>query len=93
MTVYPLRIGQVVCSKLGHDKGLFYLIVRLDGDRVMVADGKYRGLSNAKAKNPVHLAPTAQVYDLPQTDKKLRELLFRYNHPDEHKRLNHRENT
>ena len=72
--------GMVVRSLRGHDKGLFYLVVRVDGNRVMVADGKYRSLEKPKAKNPVHIAATAQVFEIPKTDKKLRELLFQFNH-------------
>ena len=80
--------GQVVRSLRGHDKGLFYLIVRIDGNRVMVADGKYRKLDTPKAKNPLHIAPTAKVFTVPDTDKKLRETLFRFNHSDEYDRIN-----
>ena len=90
---HPLGVGLVVRSLRGHDKGLFYLVVRVDGDRVMVADGKYRTLENPKAKNAAHLAPTAKVFEVPKTDKKLRELLFRYNNPEEYDRLNHKGNT
>jgi len=83
-----LWVGQVVRSLRGHDKGLFYLIVRIDGNRVMVADGKYRKLDTPKAKNPLHIAPTAKVFSVPDTDNKLRELLFRFNHSDEYDRIN-----
>ena len=79
--------GQVVRSLQGHDKGLFYLIVRIDGNRVMVADGKYRKLDAPKAKNPLHIAPTAKVFTVPDTDKKLRETLFQFNHRGEVLRL------
>jgi Ribosomal protein L14E/L6E/L27E len=72
--------GTVVRSLRGHDKGIFYLVVRIDDNRVMVADGKYRTLEKPKAKNPFHIAATAQVFELPKTDKKLRELLFQFNH-------------
>lgn len=64
--------GSVVKSKAGKDKGEFFVVVSLDGDRVSVCDGKSRGLSNPKRKNPRHLAVTSTVIDLPITDKQLR---------------------
>ena len=49
------RLGQVVQSTMGHDKGMYYLVVGLEENRIWVGDGKYKLLSKLKAKNPSHL--------------------------------------
>ncbi len=51
-----LRLGQLVTARAGRDTGRPYLVVgvRTDG-RVLVADGRYRRVERAKAKNPRHL--------------------------------------
>ncbi|HEY8497770.1 MAG TPA: KOW domain-containing RNA-binding protein [Limnochordales bacterium] len=51
-----VRAGQLVTSRAGRDAGRAYLVVgvRPDG-RVLVADGRYRKVANAKPKNVRHL--------------------------------------
>lgn len=50
------KVGQVVVSRMGHDKQRVYLIVAvLGGDFVLCADGKYRTLDNPKPKRLKHL--------------------------------------
>lgn len=50
------KVGQVVVSRMGHDKQRVYLIVAVLGeDFVLCADGKYRTLDNPKQKRLKHL--------------------------------------
>ena len=55
------KVGQVVFSKSGHDKGDALVIVSLDGQYVWVADGKRRKLAKPKKKKCIHLQPTSHV--------------------------------
>lgn len=72
-----LRVGQIVKSIAGHDQGRFYVIIAVEKNRVAIADGKLRKLEKPKAKNTLHVSPTASELDLAAvtTDKKLREAL------------------
>ena len=38
-------------SAAGHDRGTLYLVLREEGDRVLLADGKLRKLDRPKKKN------------------------------------------
>ncbi len=74
-------VGSVVFCTAGHDKGRFYVVVKWQGDRVLIADGKVRKLEAPKAKNPIHLRKTNHILDLSQvnTNKKLRLALAPFN--------------
>lgn len=76
-----MEVGRIVHSIAGHDKGRFYVVVSVTCDRVLIADGKMRKLASPKAKNPLHVRPTAAVVDLAvvTTDKKLRNALQPWN--------------
>ena len=39
----------------GHDRGTLYLVLREEGDRVLLADGKLRKLDRPKKKNRKHV--------------------------------------
>ncbi len=67
--------GRVVKSKAGKDKDQFYIVVDYKDNRAYVCDGKYRKLKSPKPKNPIHLAATTAVVELPENDKQLRLLL------------------
>ncbi len=47
--------GGAVVSLQGRDKDKYYVIVEVQGDRVLVADGVKRRLENPKIKNVKHL--------------------------------------
>ncbi len=47
--------GETVISLQGRDKGCYYVVVEVRGDRVLIADGKKRKLANPKIKNVKHL--------------------------------------
>ena len=56
------RLGQLVISTRGRDAGTHYLIVALlDGEHVLVADGRKRSVERPKKKNRKHLALTLRV--------------------------------
>ena len=51
-----LKIGQIVKSKAGRDKGRIFLICRVvDEEFVLVCDGSLRKLNNPKKKKVKHL--------------------------------------
>lgn len=51
-----LKIGQLVCSKRGRDRGRFYLVLEIINDSfVYLVDGEKRRMDNPKQKNIKHL--------------------------------------
>lgn len=53
-----LRLGDVVCSLAGRDRGQYYVVVGIIDDRfVQVADGYRRKVASPKKKNVRHLRP------------------------------------
>ena len=55
MKVQMPEKGEAVISLQGRDKGKYYVIVEVQGDRVLVADGVKRKKDNPKIKNVKHL--------------------------------------
>ncbi len=68
-----IKVGTIVCSKAGRDKGRFFAVLSLSGDFAAIADGDFRKTANPKRKNLKHLAPTAWEADaaLLSADKQL----------------------
>ncbi len=56
-----LQLAQLVRSLAGRDKGQLYLVVAMDGARVLVADGRDRGVGKPKKKNRRHLQLSYKV--------------------------------
>lgn len=57
-----IRIGQVVVSIAGRDKGSYFIISKiLENGYVEIIDGKYRKLSSPKKKKIKHLKLKLQV--------------------------------
>ena len=51
-----LRLGQLVRSRAGRDKGKHYLVIRVIGPReVLLVNGRSRPLDRPKRKNVFHL--------------------------------------
>lgn len=50
-----IEIGNLVCSKAGHDKGTVYIVVSVDKDFLYLIDGKYKTLSKPKKKRSKHV--------------------------------------
>ena len=53
-----MKIGQIVISKAGRDRGLVFVVVACEGEYVFLADGRTRRLENPKRKKNKHLQPT-----------------------------------
>ena len=49
------EIGMLAQSKAGHDAGTIYVIIRLNGEYVYLADGRLRTLDKLKRKNKKHV--------------------------------------
>ena len=79
--MHEMEPGRIVRSVAGHDKFRFYVVTRVDENRVWIADGKMHKLEKPKAKNPKHLRVTKTLIDAddPKTDKYLRTLLKPFN--------------
>ncbi len=72
-----LQKGQVVKSMAGHDKGELLVIAGFEQNRILVCDGKARGLESPKKKNPKHIQITDTVLDGDSmaTNRKIRKTL------------------
>ncbi|MGN0604667.1 MAG: hypothetical protein ACI4I2_11895 [Oscillospiraceae bacterium] len=70
------KIGMIVRSAAGHDRGNFLVITAVEGDFAFVADGKERKLQKPKKKRLKHLKLTNTVIDTDNlTDKGLRKII------------------
>ncbi len=69
--------GQVVLSLAGHDKGELLVVAGTENNKVLLCDGKGRGLESPKRKNPKHIEPTQTVLDGDSmaTNRKIRKTL------------------
>lgn len=76
--------GLVVRSKAGRDKGGFFTLLSIAGQRAIICDGKRRSLATPKCKNLKHLAPTGVVLsdDFMKTDRAIRKALRQFDRSD-----------
>ncbi len=76
-----MRVGSIVLAVAGRDMGGYFVVTKIEEDRIYIADGRRRKLENPKAKNIIHLSDTGQF--LPQEtitgNKKLKTLLSGHN--------------
>jgi len=88
------RLGEIVESMTGRDKGKYSVILGFDGDRLILADGDRRKYDKPKRKNARHIRYTGFVAQevlkaIEETGRvtnaKLRYVLQNYlsNHKDE----------
>jgi len=56
-----MELGQVVFSKKGRDKGLPFIVCRIEGEYLYLVDGSLRKLAKPKKKKIIHLAKTNYV--------------------------------
>ena len=56
-----IKAGTAVYSKAGHDRGRAYIVIRSEGERVWLSDGKTRTLKRPKVKNIKHVQPVKTV--------------------------------
>ena len=78
-----MQLGMVVKSRAGHDKNGWFVVVGLEGEFVLIADGKRRPLIRPKRKKQKHLAVTNTVLEPSayETDRALRQQLWVFNTP------------
>ena len=78
-----LKVGQVMKSTAGHDKGELLVIAGFENEKVLVCDGKHRKLDKPKCKNPKHLTDTEMFLepDSMATNKMLRKTLNKIANP------------
>lgn len=78
-----LKVGQVMRSLAGHDKGELMVIAGFENNKVLVCDGKHRKLEKPKCKNPKHLQETEMFLepDSMATNKMLRKTLNKMSNP------------
>lgn len=55
------RIGQIVYSKDGHDKGEAMMVLSIEDRYLYLANGKTRKLAKPKRKKIIHVQPTHYV--------------------------------
>ena len=69
--------GRVVLSIAGRDAGRLFLILSVEGDFALIADGKVRRLEAPKRKRLKHLKPAGPVLDITalMTDRQIRRTL------------------
>lgn len=73
------KLGMIVRSSAGHDKGNFLVITAIEGDFAYIADGKERKLQSPKKKRMKHLKFTNTVVETGNlTDKGLRRIISEY---------------
>ena len=60
--------GMAARSLAGHDKGQWYLILRVEGPEVWLIDGKTRTKERPKKKNIRHIQPARMQADVEQMD-------------------------
>lgn len=69
--------GRVVLSAAGRDAGRLFLILSVEGDFALIADGKVRRLETPKRKRLKHLRPAGPVLDITvlKTNRQIRRML------------------
>lgn len=72
-----IRVGQIVKSLAGHDKGDFQIVMETDGVYALLCDGKRRSREKPKRKKLKHVAPTKTVIpeNLLKTNRQIRSVL------------------
>lgn len=50
-----IRCGMLACSMAGHDRDTLYLVCGLEGDSVLLCDGRLRRMGHPKKKNIKHI--------------------------------------
>jgi ribosomal protein L14E/L6E/L27E len=56
-----LQIADIVISLAGRDQGKYAYVIAVDGDYVLLADGKVRKLEHPKRKKIKHIAKVARI--------------------------------
>ena len=65
-----MKIGTVVFSKRGRDKGRPFVVVSEESEYIYLVDGDVRPLEKPKKKKVKHVQPTNTVFDLQSVGKR-----------------------
>lgn len=85
------KIGSLVRSIAGHDKGGLYIIIKEDAQYVSLADGRLRPLRKQKRKKKKHVQPVFYDGETPGagladgehvTDEAIKRLIKQYHQAD-----------
>ncbi len=72
-----IKVGSIVRSIAGHDKGSLLLVVALDNGYAYVADGKLRKIEKPKKKKLKHLQGSCSLTDKEFSENyQIREILL-----------------
>ena len=75
-----IQKGSVVKALAGRDKGGTFIVLAVEDDHAVIADGKRRRIQHPKRKKLKHLAPTHTVYDGSiETNPQIRKLIKEFN--------------
>lgn len=72
-----MTAGSIVLSLAGRDKGRPHMVMALDGDFAVIADGKWRKIQTPKRKKLKHLEPLPECgeYGMDVTNRELRQII------------------
>ena len=56
-------LGMFAVSKAGHDQGQMYVVLKEEGDSVLLADGRLKTIESPKKKNKKHIQLVKTVLD------------------------------
>lgn len=59
-----MKIGQIVFSKSGRDKGKVFVVLSVEDEFVFLTDGRIRPLDRPKKKKFKHVQPTNTIIGL-----------------------------
>lgn len=62
--MYKAMVGDLVVSLCGHDKDELFIVTDVDGEYVVICDGKVRKISKNKKKKNKHIKSTGLNTDL-----------------------------
>ena len=75
-----IQKGSVVRATAGRDKGMFFVVLAVEGSYAYIADGKRRKVQAPKRKSLKHLAPTTAVYEGSiETNPQIRKITNKFN--------------
>ncbi len=68
------EVGDMVISTCGHDQGITYVIIEVEGEYLKLVDGKLRILKKPKRKNKKHiqLYKRKAMIQIPVTNEEIR---------------------
>ena len=65
-----LKEGMLAISKAGHDKGSWYIVSKIEGNKVFLINGENRSIDRPKEKKLKHLQPVNVIPEILQEKQK-----------------------